>query len=104
VRRAKLIWSKEALYDLEAIFDFIAEKSVQAAPRVVERIIAKATQLESFPESGPVEQSSKNRKMESRYLVEGHYKIIYDYSPIQRKVSVVTVFDTRYDPEKMRIG
>lgn len=42
--------------------------------------------------------------MESRYLVESHYKIIYDYSPTKHAVFVVTVFDIRYDPEKMRIG
>jgi toxin ParE1/3/4 len=99
-----VIWSKEALDDLEAIFDFIAEKSTTAATRMIERIIAKSTQLESFPESGPREQSPKNKNMESRYLVEGNYKIIYDYSPTQHAVFVITVFDTRYDPEKIRIG
>jgi plasmid stabilization system protein ParE len=49
---AQVIWSNEALNDLEIIYDFLAEKSPQAAQRIVESILSRTSQLESFPESG----------------------------------------------------
>lgn len=89
--------------DLETIFDFIAEKSPLAAPKIIEKIINRAKQLESFPESGAIEIATKHKQMASRYLVEGNYKIIYDFHLRELSIFILTVFDSRFDPEKMRI-
>ncbi|MBX2895478.1 MAG: type II toxin-antitoxin system RelE/ParE family toxin [Cyclobacteriaceae bacterium] len=100
---AQVIWSNEALNDLEIIYDFLAEKSPQAAQRIVESILSRAGQLESFPESGARLDPIKLNENDYRYLVEGNYKIIYTYRILNRVVYIATVFDTRFDPEKLVI-
>jgi len=99
--KVRVIWSDEALNDLETIYDFLAENSQPAAQRIVESILSRSGQLESFPESGAKETIKSNDK-EYRYLVEGNYKIIYNYQPDSQTVHIAVVFDTRYDPEKLR--
>ncbi len=100
---AQVIWTNEALSDLEIIYDFLAEKSPQAAQRIVEIILSRASQLESFPESGARLDRIKFNENDYRYLVEGNYKIIYTYRILNRVVYIATVFDTRFDPEKLVI-
>ena len=98
-----MIWSDEALNDLEIIYDFLAENSQPAAQRTIENILSRTRQLESFPESGTKQQTTKSKKKEYRYLVEGNYKIIYSYQLEDQTVHIAVIFDTRYDPEKLRV-
>ncbi|MBX2965045.1 MAG: type II toxin-antitoxin system RelE/ParE family toxin [Cyclobacteriaceae bacterium] len=102
MKKAQVIWSDEALNDLETIYDFLAEKSQPAAQRMVESILSRSKQLESFPESG-AKQETKAGSKEYRYLVEGNYKVIYRYQQENRAIYIAVVFDTRYDPEKLSV-
>jgi plasmid stabilization system protein ParE len=102
VKKARVIWSDEALTDLEAIYDFIAENSQPAAQQIVEGILSRSRQLESFPESGARHQAITSGNV-YHYLVEGNYKIIYSYQPESLTVHIAVVFDTRHDPEKLRV-
>jgi toxin ParE1/3/4 len=103
VKKAHVIWSDEALNDLETIYDFLAEKSQPAAQRIVESILSRSKQLESFPESGAKQEATKSGSGEYRYLVEGNYKMIYSYQPENLTVHIAVIFDTRYNPEKLRV-
>ena len=96
----KVIWSDRSLKDLEGAYDLLAENSAQAASRTVEAILERVTQLEKFPESGPIELSLAHHKKAHRYLVSGHHKIIYRVE--QQAVFIVRVFDTRQHPKKLR--
>ncbi|MCA6379856.1 MAG: type II toxin-antitoxin system RelE/ParE family toxin [Cytophagales bacterium] len=49
---AQLIWTSEAISDLEIFYDFLADKSPLAAERISKRILERTRQLEEFPESG----------------------------------------------------
>jgi len=49
-----VVWSPEALRDLEAIRDYIARGSAAYADLVVRRIVAAVERLRTFPESGRV--------------------------------------------------
>lgn len=103
MKMANVIWSTEALVDLEIIYDFLADKSVTAAQRTVEQILSHIKQIENFPESGANQETLKKTGREYRYLVEGNYKIIYSYH-VERSVAYVeTIFDTRSDPEKLKV-
>jgi len=53
--------------DLDRAHDLLAEYALQAANRMVETILDRVTQLEQFPESGPVEPSLAHRKKELLY-------------------------------------
>ena len=85
MKKAQVIWSDQALVNLETIFDFLEEKSPIAAQRIIEELIGRANQLETFPESGSIQQNL-NVKSEYRYLAEGNYKIIYRYQVEQQVV------------------
>jgi len=96
LKTVQVIWTNEAIVDLEIIHDFIAQKSSSAA-------LKRVGQIESFPESGSKALFARSTIREYRYLVEGKYKIIYSY---QREVQIVyieTIFDTRHDPTEARI-
>lgn len=103
MKKAQVIWSDEALNDLETIYDFLAEKSQPAAQRIVESILDKSRQLESFPESGAKQETIKATTKEYRYLVEGNYKVIYSHQPESQTVHIAVIFDTRYNPEKLKV-
>ena len=96
----KVIWSARSLKDLDRAHDLLSEKSFQVANQTVENVLERVTQLEAFPESGPLEPSLAHRKKEHRYLVSGHYKIIYRIE--KQQVLIVRVFDTRQNPEKLK--
>jgi plasmid stabilization system protein ParE len=50
----------------------------------------------NFPEMGTKEKEEYVGDLNYRYLVQGHFKIVYE-----REVVVQDVFDTRLDPSKM---
>jgi len=98
-----VIWSNTALHDMETIYDFIVEKSQPAAQRIIETILGRAKQLESFPESVVKQETAMPAVKEYRYMVEGDYKILYSYQAEIQRVYIATIFDTRYNPEKMKV-
>lgn len=101
MKQVRVIWTDESLNDLEVIFDFLAEKSVKVAKKIVQSILAKTRQLETFPESGSPQETDKTVSRSYRYLVEEHYKIIYSLD--EEVLYVEAIVDTRQDPESHRI-
>ena len=73
--KSSVIWTTAALDDLLDIEDFRGDPS--KAEAIIDRILARARQLENFPESG--RKQSTQPKQEYRYLVEGNYQIICSY-------------------------
>lgn len=102
MKQTQVLWSAEALVDLEVIYDFLAENSQPAAQRIIESLLARTRQLEIFPESGARQESVKSKHKEYRYLVEGNYKILYSYQP-NEVVHIEIIFDTRYNPDKLKV-
>ncbi len=86
MKKVQVIWTDEALHDMETIYDFLAEKSQSAAQRIIESILDRAKQLESFPASGTKQEMVIPAVKEYRYLVEGNYKVIYSY---QAKIQTI---------------
>ena len=72
---AKVIWSELALDDLKSIHDYISKDSMIYANRVIEKIIQRIDQLESFPKSGRVVPELNNNSI--RELIQNNYRIIY---------------------------
>ncbi len=91
----KVIWSEEAFSDLDDIYNFLASQYPKSANSIIKSILSRTKQLETFPQSGSIIETL-NQAKEYRYLVEGHYKIIYSNTP--KGVFVETVFDTRQSP------
>jgi len=49
-----VLWSPQALLDLQSIRDYIAHDSPRYADLVVHRLVAAVERLEAFPQSGRV--------------------------------------------------
>lgn len=51
---AKVIWTKTAIKDLKAIYIYISFDSEFYAARLVDKLVSRAGQLETFPDSGRI--------------------------------------------------
>lgn len=96
----KIVWTDFAIRNLKDIFDFYATKAnKKVAHKIRKQILNASKQLEHNPNSGPVEPNLIRLKKNHRYLVSGHYKLIYRI--IDNQVIINDVFDTRQNPSKM---
>lgn len=103
MKKSQVIWTAEAIHDLEIIYDFLAANSPTAAQRICENLLNRAQQIETFPESGAPHVGLQKADKVHRYLVEGNYKIIYSFQSKLGVVYIHTIFDSRLNPEKLKI-
>jgi toxin ParE1/3/4 len=75
---AEIVWTEPAVADLDAIADYIAIESRQAASALVRRILAYVEQLVDHPERGsrPPEFARSTRY---RHIVEPPCRIFYRF-------------------------
>lgn len=86
---AELIWSEEAISDLESIYDYIARGSPLYAKYQVESIRNSAERLCQFPESG--RRLPEFPHLPYREVIVGNYRVIYHYNSNSSEVKVVSV-------------
>jgi toxin ParE1/3/4 len=73
--------------------------SIAIARKIRIEIFTATRQLKKHPVSGPIELNLEKINEGHRYLVKGHYKIIY--KEVSEGVLITDVFDTRQDPLKI---
>lgn len=96
-----LIWSRPAQKDLKAIAIYYKkEASVKVAQSIIEAIQTEARRLIHMPFIGQIEPSLADDPHEYRYLVCGHYKIIYHIK--KDKIRINNIFDCRQAPDKLK--
>jgi toxin ParE1/3/4 len=83
-----IIWSPQALNDLESIQAYIAEDSPAFADLVVRRIVAAVERLHDFPESGRIVPERHTHDI--REVIVSPYRIVYRVRP--QLVEIATVF------------
>lgn len=84
----RLIWSPQAVEDVDAIRSYVARDSEHYANLLVERIVAAVDRLEAFPLLGRVVPEVGDESL--REVVYGNYRIVYRLKP--EVVEIVTVF------------
>jgi addiction module RelE/StbE family toxin len=84
----RVIWTRQAVEDVEAIKAYVARDSLRYAALLVERIVGAVDRLESFPESGRVVPEVGDNTL--REVIFGAYRIVYRVQS-QESVQVVTV-------------
>lgn len=84
----ELIWSPQALRDIESIRAYIAEDSPRVAELVVGRIIKAVERLKAFPESGRMVPERNNPEI--REVIEAPYRLVYRVRT--GAVEIITVF------------
>ena len=80
-------WTKNATEDLVAIQDHIGRDSLQYAIAVVDRILHRVTQLETFPESGSV--VAEYLREDIREIFVYSYRVVHQIH--ENEVRILTV-------------
>jgi len=97
----KIIWSQSAKTQLREIYDFhLSVASERVAYRLIGKIASRVDILADHPLAGRIEESLVTYPQEFRFLIEGNYKIVYYVDG--NNVTIVSVFDCRRDPAKLR--
>lgn len=86
-----IIWSPQAIRDVESIRSFIAQDSPAYADLVATRIVAAVERLQLFPESGRLVPERDNPAL--REVVSQPYRVVYRIRG--DVVEVATVFRGR---------
>ena len=83
----RIIWSRRAADQLEALVEFIATGSAIEARRFARKVLQRITSLENQPELGGWVIEDETRTY--RELLLGNYRIIYRIAP--EAIYIVTV-------------
>lgn len=90
----KLIWTEQAINDLEDIGDYIAESSEKYAKLTVKRLYEKSDILKQFPQTGRIVPEKNEETV--RELIEGNYRIIYEIVS-EDLIYILTVYHSARD-------
>lgn len=71
-----IVWSREALEDIEAIAEHISRDSVYHATQVVERLLDLGESIPEHPKIGRVVPELNNPEVRERFLYS--YRLIYE--------------------------
>ncbi len=84
----EIVWSPQAIADVESIRDYISRDSPHFGALVARHIVDAVERLRSFPESGRIVPEFGEPTL--REVLWRNYRIVYRSSP--RAVEIVTVF------------
>ena len=92
----KLRYTPAAIHDLDEIEQYIREElcAPDAAKNTIRKIANACAMLRSSPRMGLSLRGKLNREITQRYIISGHYLIIYE---IDEMISVLRILDTRTD-------
>jgi toxin ParE1/3/4 len=71
----RLVWSPEAIEDIESIASYIERDSAWYAKAVASRIVETAERIPEFPNLGRVVPETADNSIRERFVY--HYRIIY---------------------------
>ena len=98
----RIEWSELAERQLKDIYDYYAlQVSARIAGNIINRIFERVSILENDIFEGPKKELLKEYPENYRYLIEGNYKIIYWKK--ENLITITIVFDSRQNPDNMRI-
>ena len=84
----RVIWTRQAVDDVEAIKTYVARDSDRYAGLLVERLVAAVGRLDLFPQSGRVVPEVGDESL--REVIYGNYRVVYRLQA--ESVEVVTVY------------
>jgi plasmid stabilization system protein ParE len=98
-KKVAVLWSDNAKADLKRIYEFIkiTSQSVQVAKNVRDDILGGSRKI-TYAEQYQVDEILG---LSFRRMIVRHYKIIYK-TQSDAEIRVLSVFDTRQDPKKLR--
>ncbi|TRX39745.1 type II toxin-antitoxin system RelE/ParE family toxin [Flavobacterium restrictum] len=98
----EVVWSEIAELQIKLISElYELQSSKLKAKNLIKEIVTSSMVLKKFPELGTKQEVYPARNYYYRYILTGHYKLIYFIS--NQSIVIATVFDTRQNPEKLNI-
>jgi toxin ParE1/3/4 len=94
----EVIWTRQAVNQLNRYADYIAHDNVLAAEKWVLSLLGKTDQLTELPKSGRLVPEYSDPNL--REIIEGDYRLIYRIK--DEKVYVQSVRHTRQDLRKKK--
>ena len=82
-----LVWTRQAIKDVQSIKQFIAQDSPHYAELVTQRLIASVERLPALPQSGRIVPEINDPTV--REVIHGSYRIVYRL--IREEIHIVTV-------------
>jgi toxin ParE1/3/4 len=96
----KIVWTEFAITELKVILDFYIENAnPKVAHRIRIQILSSTKQLSKYPESGQIEPHLVKLKKQYRYLIVGHWKVLYRVD--DKTILIADIFDVRQNPRKL---
>jgi plasmid stabilization system protein ParE len=95
---ATVVWLPQALQDIGRLYEFVANKSPEAARRAAERIAYAARQLEQYPDLGQPMEDGARRQIFVPFGA-GAYVIRYRRDN-EKNVVIVRVWHSREQREQ----
>ena len=100
----KIIWSDYAETQLDKIFEYYNENaSHKVAKNLIQKIIAEPNRILESPNIAQIEDLLLDRENVYRYLICKNYKIIYSVDEKKHFIQIADVFDTRQNPQKIKL-
>lgn len=87
----KVVWTKQAKRDLQAIYDYIAYDSEFYAAEVVDAILEAEHRIDAYPTAGGMVR--ERRRKDIRQVKRYSYRIIYKI--LSTRIDVLTVVHER---------
>ena len=88
-------WTEQAVRRLEGVLDFLAQKDVEAALRVEERIVSRSESLSEHPKQGRVYAGTSGGEV--RELLVQSYRVIYEVDEQAGRVWILSVRHQRQE-------
>ena len=97
----EIIWLEDAIEDMEELYDYYAEKSINTAIRIYNGILEETDILIQHPNLAAVEQLLDGfTKTYCSLVSKGRYKLVYTVE--NRYIYIVRVWNCEQEPEKLR--
>jgi len=84
----KIVWTEQAIQDLNDLAEYIANDSQRYAELTVEKLFYSVDVLELYPKTGKKVPEFNDNSL--RQLIVGNYRIIYLLVDVQR-IDILTV-------------
>jgi addiction module RelE/StbE family toxin len=84
----RIVWTLQAVEDVETIRDYVARDSIHYASVLAQRLVTAVDRLSRFPESGRIVPEFANTAV--RELIIGNYRIVYALA--RSEVQILTVY------------
>lgn len=84
---AAIVWSQEAIEDIDAIAEYISRDSPYHAQRVVEMLYELGDGIAAHPQAGRVVPELSNAQIRERFVYS--YRVLYEISDAQIDILAV---------------